>query len=133
MKGVVPVAVGLAAGMAVGFSLGVMVTRHDRPAVVIRNGTDETLQRVMIRAELPKSYHFPRGYIPGVEGWSINDLPPHDTFTARMSSHGPMALNLVATKRGGRELPSEKVNITSQGVVFALISSDGISLQQYER
>ena len=128
-----PVAVGLAAGMAVGFSLGVMVTRHDGPAVVIRNGTDETLQRVMIRAELPKSYHFPRGYIPGVEGWSINDLPPHDTFTARMSSHGPMALNLVATKPGGRELPSEKVNITSQGVVFALISSDGITLQQYER
>ena len=133
MKGVVPVAVGLAAGMAVGFSLGVMVTRHDRPVVVIRNGTDETLQRVMIRAELPKSYHFPRGYMPGVEGWSILDLPPHDTFTARMSSHGPMALNLVATKPGGRELPSKKVNITSQGVVFALISSDGITLQQYER
>ena len=44
-----------------------------------------------------------------------------------------MALNLVATKPGGRELPSEKVNITSQGVVFALISSDGITLQQYER
>ena len=38
-----------------------------------------------------------------------------------------------ATTAGGRELPSEKVNVASKGVVFASVSSDGITLQQYER
>jgi hypothetical protein len=46
MKDVVPVAVGLAAGMAVGCFLGAMVTRHDEPIVVIHNATDETLRSV---------------------------------------------------------------------------------------
>ena len=48
-----------------------------------------------------------------------------------MSSHGRMALKVDATTAGGRELPSEKVNVASQGVVFASVSSDGITLHQY--
>ena len=133
MKRVVPVAAGLAAGIAVGFLLGVMVTQHGEPVVVIYNATDETLQRVKITAELGKSFNIYGHYIPGVEGWSFAELPPHETWTARMSSHGRMALKVDATTAGGRELPSDKVKVAWQGVVFASVSSDGITLQQYER
>jgi hypothetical protein len=42
-------------------------------------------------------------------------------------------LKVDATTAGGRELPSEKVSVASQGVVFASVSSDGITLQQDER
>ena len=108
-----------------------MVTQHGEPVVVIYNATDETLQRVMITADVGKSFNIRCRYIPGVEGWSFLDLPPHETYTARMSSHGPMALKVDATTAGGRELPSEKVSVASQGVVFASVSSDGITLQQY--
>jgi hypothetical protein len=129
MKRVVPVAVGLAAGMAVGFFLGVMVTRHGEPVVVIHNATDETLQRVSITTDFHKSYHIHGGYIPENEGYFIDKLQPHHTSTVRMLSHRPMALTVRATTADGKELPSQKVYVASQGVVFALVSSDGITLQ----
>jgi len=115
----VPVAIGIAAGTIVGFFLGAMITRHGEPAVVIRNATDETLQRVSITTDIGESYH-------------IHELQPHHTSTVRVSSHRPMALNVGATTAAGKELSSENVYIASQGVVFALVSSDGITLQ-YER
>ena len=52
----VPVAIGIAAGAIVGFFLGAMVTRHGEPAVVIRNATDETLQRVSVTTDIGESY-----------------------------------------------------------------------------
>jgi hypothetical protein len=115
----VPVAIGIAAGAIVGFFLGAMVTRHGEPAVVIRNATDETLQRVSITTDVGGPYQ-------------IHELQPHHTSTVRVSSHKPMALKVGATTAGGKELLSEKVDIASQGVVFVLVSSDGITLQ-YER
>ena len=129
MKHVVPVAVGLAAGMAVGFFLGAMVTRHDESIGVIYNGTDETLLGATIAADFPKSSG---GYLPEVAAYSIDKLQPHETLIDRMLSHRPMALTVRATTADGKELSSEKVYVASQGVVFALVSSDGITLQ-YER
>jgi len=114
----IPVGIGIAAGVIVGFFLGAMVTRHGEPAVVIRNATDETLQRVSITTDVGESYR-------------LHELQPHQTSTLRVS-HRPMALNVGATTASGKELSSEKVYIASQGVVFALVSSDGITLQ-YER
>src|SRR5882762_992068 len=70
--------------------------------------------------------------IPTGETYSINELQPHHTSTMRLSSHRPTGLKVDATTAGGKKLSSEKVNVESQGVVFALISSDGIKLQ-YER
>jgi hypothetical protein len=132
MKRVVPVAVGLAAGMAVGFLLGAMITRHDRPIVVIHNATDETLRRVCMQTDFHKSFHLIGGYIPGSESYCIHELPPHQTFIVRLSSHRPTALNVDATTAGGKELPRKKVYVASQGVAFALVSSDGITLPQTE-
>jgi len=40
-----------------------------------------------------------------------------------------MALNVSATTADGKVLSSEKIYIAWQGVVFALVSSDGITLQ----
>ena len=114
----IPVAIGIVAGAIVGFFLGAMVTRHGEPAVVIRNATDETLQRVSITTDVGESY-------------DIHELQPHHASTVRVSQR-PMALNVGATIAGGKELSSEKIYIASQGVVFALVSSDGITLQ-YER
>jgi hypothetical protein len=138
MKHVVPVAVGLAAGMAVGFflgamvtrhdepiALGAMVTRHDEPIVVIHNATDETLRWVCIRPDPTKNLWG----VPEVSVYCTHELQPHRTFTERLSSHKPTALNVDATKAGGKKLSSEKVNVASRDVVFALISSDGIKLQ----
>ena len=129
MKHVVPVAVGLAAGMAVGFFLGAMVTRHDEPIVVIHNATDETLRSVFFQTDFHPTFI---RRIPATEGYSINELQPHHTSTMRLSSHRPTGFKVKATTAGGKKLSSEKVNVESQGVVFALISSDGIKLQ-YER
>ena len=129
MKRVVPVAVGLAAGMAVGFFLGAMVTRHDEPIVVIHNATDETLRSVFFQTDFHPTFI---RRIPATEGYSINELQPHHTSTIRLSSHRPTGFKVDATTAGGKKLSSEKVNVASQGVVFALISSDGIKLQ-YER
>jgi hypothetical protein len=129
MKHVVPVAVGLAAGMAVGFFLGAMVTRHDEPIVVIHNATDETLRSVFFQTDFHPTFI---RRIPATEGYSIDELQPHHTSTMRLSSHRPTGFKVNATTAGGKKLSSEKVNVESQGVVFALISSDGIKLQ-YER
>ena len=126
MKRVVPVAVGLAAGMAVGFFLGAMVTRHDEPIVVIHNATDETLRSVFFQTDFHPTFI---RRIPATEGYSINELQPHHTSTMRLSSHRPTGFKVDATTAGGKKLSSEKVNVESQGVVFALISSDGIKLQ----
>jgi len=125
VKHVVPVAVGLAAGMAVGFFLGAMVARHDEPMVVIHNATDETLRWVCIRPDFIKNL---RG-VPTVEVYCTDKLQPHKTLTQRLSSHRPTALNVDATTAGGKKLSSEKVYVASRGVVFALVSSDGITLQ----
>jgi hypothetical protein len=129
MKHVVPVAVGLAAGMAVGFFLGAMVTRHDEPIVVIHNATDETLRSVFFQTDFHPTFI---RRIPATEGYSIDELQPHHTSTMRLSSHRPTGFKVNATTAGGKKLSSEKVNVESQGVVLALISSDGIKLQ-YER
>ena len=130
MKRVVPVAVGLAAGMAVGFFLGAMVTRHDEPIVVIHNATDETLRSVFFQTDFHPTFI---RRIPATEGYSINELQPHHTSTIRLSSHRPTGFKVDATTAGGKKLSSEKVNVASRDVVFALISSDGIKLQSERR
>jgi len=126
MKRVVPVAVGLAAGMAAGFFLGAMVTRHDEPMVVIHNATDKTLRGVSIQTDFHPTFI---RRVPTGETYSINELQPHHTSTMRLSSHRPTGLKADATTAGGKKLSSEKVNVASRDVVFALISSDGIKLQ----
>jgi hypothetical protein len=128
LKRVVPVAVGLAAGMAVGFFLGAMVTRHNEPIVVIHNATDETLRSVFFQTDFHKSLDG----VPGSESYGVHELQPHHTFPVRLSSHRSTALNVGAFTAGGKKLSSEEVHVASQGVLFALVSSDGITLQ-YER
>jgi hypothetical protein len=115
----IPVAIGIAAGAIVGFFLGAMVTRHGEPVVVIRNATDAPLHAISITTDAGGSY-------------SIPELRSHNASSVRMSSHRPMALNVSATTAEGKQLSSDKVYVASQGVVFVLVSSDGITLQ-YER
>ena len=128
LKRVGPVAIGLAAGMAVGFFLGTTVARHDEPIVVIHNTTDETLRGVSFQTD----FHTSLDGIPGAAAYSIDELQPHDSFIMRLSSHRPTGLNVVAATAGGKRLSSEKVYVASHGVLFAVVSSDGITLQ-YER
>jgi hypothetical protein len=80
LKRVGPVAIGLAAGMAVGFFLGTTVARHDEPIVVIHNTTDETLRWVSFQTDFHKSLDG----IPGSESYSINELQPHHSFIMRL-------------------------------------------------
>jgi hypothetical protein len=115
----IPVAIGIAAGLAVGFFLGAGFVRHGEPIVVIRNATDGTLHGIRIMTDVDGSYYVP-------------ELEPHHTSRVRVSSHRAMALNVSATTADDKEFTSDKVYIASQGVVFALVSSDGITLQ-YER
>ena len=128
LKRVGPVAIGLAAGMAVGFFLGTTVMRQDEPIVVIHNTTDETLRGVNFQTD----FHNSLDGIPGAVSYGINELQPHDSFIMRLSSHRPTGFNVVATTAGGKKLSSEKVYVASHGVLFAVVSSDGIRLQ-YER
>ena len=81
MKRVVPVAVGLAAGMAVGFFLGAMVTRHDEPMIVIHNATDETLRGVSIQTDFHPTFI---RRVPTGETYSFNELQPDETIIDRM-------------------------------------------------
>jgi len=128
LKRVGPVAVGLAAGMAVGFFLGAMVTRHNEPIVVIHNATDETLRSVFFQTD----FHTSIDGVPGAEGYSVHELQPHNTSMMRLSSHRSTALTMRAFTAGGKKLSSEEVHVASHGVLFAVVSSDGITLQ-YER
>jgi hypothetical protein len=66
-------AVGLAAGMAVGFFLGVMVTRHDEPIVVIDNARDETLRSVYITTDFAKNLWG----VPDGAKYCVHELQPH--------------------------------------------------------
>jgi hypothetical protein len=126
MKRVVPVAVGLAAGMAVGFFLGAMVTRHDEPMIVIHNATDETLRGVSIQTDFHPTFI---RRVPTVETYGFNELQPDETIIDRMLWRGPMMLTVRATRADGKELPSQKVYVAPRGVLFAWVSSDGITLQ----
>ena len=107
MKRVVPVAVGLAAGMAVGFFLGAMVTRHDEPIVVVHNATNETLQRVCITTD----FHRSLDGVPEGASYCIHELQPHHTSTVRLSSRRPTGLNVGATTAGGKELSRERFTL----------------------
>ncbi len=98
-KRVVPVAVGLAAGMAVGFFLGAMVTRHDEPIVVIHNATDETLRWVSITTD----FHTGLDGIPEGASYTFDKLQPHHTWTDRLSSHRLTVLDVRATTAGGKQ------------------------------
>src|SRR5215470_16675642 len=92
-------AVGLAAGMAVGFFLGVMVTRHDEPIVVIHNARDETLRSVYITTDFAKNlWGVPKG-----AKYCVHELQPHHTWPGRPSLHRRMALDVGATTAGGKE------------------------------
>jgi len=126
MKRLVPVAVGLAAGMAVGFFLGAMVTRHDEPMVVIHNATDEILRGVSIQTDFhPTTIR----RVPTGETYGFHELQPDETIIDRMSWRGPMMLTVRATRADGKELPNQKVYVAPRGVLFAWVSSDGITLQ----
>jgi hypothetical protein len=124
MKRVVLVAVGVAAGMAVGFFLWAMVTRHDEPIVVVHNATDETLRSVCIRPDDTKNLWG----VPEVSVYCIDKLQPHQTSTVRLSSRRPTGLNVEAATAGGKEFSGKKIYVESHGVVFALVSFDGITL-----
>ena len=110
------------------FFLGAMVMRHNEPIVVIHNATDETLRSVFFQTD----FHTSIDGVPGAEGYSVHELQPHNTSMMRLSSHRSTALTMRAFTAGGKKLSSEKVDVASQGVLFALVSSDGITLQ-YER
>jgi hypothetical protein len=126
MKRVVPIAIGLAASMAVGFFLGAMVTRHDEPIVVIHNATDQTLRLVSFQTDFHPTLI---RRIPATESYGINELQPHHTSTMRLSSNRPTGFKVDATTAGGKKLSSEKVYVAAHGIVFALVSSDGITVQ----
>jgi hypothetical protein len=125
LKRVVPIAVGLAAGMTVGFFLGATGMRHDEPIVVIHNATDETLRSVFFQTD----FHTSIDGVPGAEGYSVHELQPHNTSMMRLSSHSSTALTMRAFTAGGKKLSSEEVHVASQGVLFALVSSDSITVQ----
>src|SRR5215831_12187995 len=110
MKHVVPVAIGLAAGLAVGFFLGAMVTRHDEPIVVIHNATDETLRSVSFQTDFHPSFI---RRIPMTESYGTDKLQPHQTFIQRLSSRRPTGFKVDATTAGGKRLSSEKVYVAA--------------------
>lgn len=128
MKRVVPVAVGLAAGIALGFLLWAMVTRHDEPIVVVHNATDETLRSVCVQTDFHKSFHIIHGYRPGTESYCIDELRPHQTSAMRLSSRRPTGLSVEATTADWKKVPGKKINVESPSVLFVLVSFDGITL-----
>ena len=61
------------------------------------------------------------------ESYSVPDLPAHKSNRVHVSGR-PKALRVSATTEAGRDLSSEEIYVTSEGVVFALVSSDGITV-----
>ena len=106
-----------------------MLTRHGESTVVILNATNGPLHNVTVATDL------------GLKGWrpfrvpergSYNfefELQPHTISLVRLSSHRRTALSVRATTANGKKLSSDQVYINYQGVVFALVSSDGVALQ----
>ena len=125
----IPVAIGIAAGVIVGFFLGAMVTRHGESAVVILNATNGPLHKVTVTTDLGLTGWWPFR-VPESASYNFAfELQPDTVSLVRLSSHRPTALSVRATTANGKKLSSDQVYINYQGVVFALVSSDGITLQ----
>src|SRR5215469_4778174 len=88
--------------------------------------------RITLRAvQIWTDFHKPLFGVPEGASYGKDKLEPHHTWTEQlMWSHTPTALHVGARTVGGKELSSEKVNVASRDVVFALVSSDGITLQR---
>jgi hypothetical protein len=99
---------------ASGIFFGHMVAHSDEPAVIARNLTDVTIPQVKIETDVGESR-------------AMAELPSHQSRRVKISGRDK-SLWIVAKLADGRELTSEKIYVTSQGVVFATISEDAVDL-----
>jgi hypothetical protein len=98
-----------------GIFFGHMLAHSDEPAVVVRNLTRVTIPQVKIETDVGESH-------------ALAEMPSHRSLRLRISGRDK-SLWIVAKLADGRELTSEKIYVTSQGVVFAVISEDDIDLE----
>ena len=99
---------------ASGIFFGHMLAHRDEPAVVVRNLTLVSIPQVKIETDVGESYAIP-------------ELPSHQSRRVKISGRNA-SVQIVAKLADGRELTSEKIYVTSQGVVFATISENTVDL-----
>lgn len=103
---------------ASGIFFGHMLAHRGEPAVVVRNLTLVTIPQMRIETDVGESL-------------AIAELPSHRSRRVKISGRDK-SFWIVAKLADGRELTSEKIYVTSQGVVFATISEDAVDLD-YEQ
>jgi len=109
----------LLAVVAIGFAIfgiffGHRLALSNQPAFVARNLTRGVIPLLKIETDVGESY-------------AMTDLASHQSRRLKISGRDK-SLWVVAKLTDGRELTSEKTYVTSQGIVFAVISEDAIEL-----
>jgi hypothetical protein len=95
---------------ACGIFVGYGLARSDQPAVVVRNITSAAISEVRIETDVGESHR-------------ISELLPQKPRRIKISGRDK-ALWITATTRTGKILTSEKIYVTSQGIIFGIVSED---------
>ena len=118
MKRFLPFLCGLFLGAflfgACGIFLGYNLAHSNQPAVVVRNATHGTISQVKIETDVSESYVIP-------------EVPAQQSRRTKLSGKDKV-LWIKATTLSNKILTSEKIYVTSEGIVFAIVSEDVIAL-----
>ena len=99
---------------AIGIFFGVVLAHSNEPILVARNLSHSATVQVSVYTDVGESY-------------TINEVSSHQSRNVKISGR-EKSLWIVAKLQNDKELTSEKIYVSSQGVVFAAITDDDIQL-----
>jgi hypothetical protein len=97
-----------------GAFFGHLLALSGQPVVVARNLTSHAIPQIKLETDVGELH-------------VLTDLPSHQSRRVKISARDK-SLWVVAKLDDGKELSSQKIYVTSQGFVFAMISEDRIEL-----
>ena len=116
MKRAVPFVVGFVFGAIVfgasGAFFGYSLVKSGEPALVVFNASLRPVASLKVETDVGESYH-------------IADLLPQKACRIKISGRDK-ALWMTASTSAGKSLTSNKTYVTSEGILFAIISDDSI-------
>jgi|SRR4051794_4922474 hypothetical protein len=118
LKRILPFLSGLILGAIVfgacGAFFGYSFAITNQPAVVLLNTTAVAIPNLRVETDVGESY-------------SVVDLPPRKSRRIQIAGREKLVW-IVATTPSGETLTSDKVYVTSQGIIFAVISEQAITI-----
>jgi hypothetical protein len=98
----------------IGIFFGVILAHSNEPRLVVRNLSHAVVVNVSAKTDVGESY-------------TINEVPSHQSRDLKISGRNK-SLWIVGKLDNGKELTSEKIYVSSEGIVFTAITDDDIDL-----